>query len=281
MTLAALPWAISLGFALLVAGSGAEPVRRPTVEELEVVLDATALDRYGDDALSPARAEPAYQMFLRFEPADVPDHMLVAVLLAGSTRRSPVDVALDLMRSAEGDVVQLSNAQIFRSTPGVGDSGRARLLAATELARRIQYRKAMQQQKPITSAYDAMKVLETLSTGPYEKLSAIYLDRRNRVVGTRLLTVGSDAFTIVDPRQVLRPALELQARAIILAHQHPSGDPEPSSADLQVTERTQRAGRALGVQLLDHIVIGGQGRWVSLAERGELPHWSQEASYTL
>jgi DNA repair protein RadC len=107
----------------------------------------------------------------------------------------------------------------------------------------------------------------------HEELHALYLDRRNRPMAVRALTRGSDAFTIVDPRQVFRPAVRLGALAVILAHNHPSGDPSPSPADLEVTRRVDRAGKVLGIRLLDHLVITA-GAETSIAERGVLEAWS-------
>lgn len=207
------------------------------------------------------------------EPSDVPDHLLLAVLLAGATRGSPVDVAQQVLLRADGDITRLSRKSIYESTPGVGPAGRARIGAATELARRIDYRRVAQSADPIMSPDQAAAILATVSVGPYEKLSALYLDRRHRPLGTRLVTVGNDSLTVVDPRQIFRYAMELGASSVILAHQHPSGDPSPSYQDIDVTKRVMSAGRILGIRLLDHLVIGNTGNWVSMATRGELPDW--------
>ncbi|MCA9566709.1 MAG: JAB domain-containing protein [Myxococcales bacterium] len=110
-----------------------------------------------------------------------------------------------------------------------------------------------------------------------EELHGLYLDRRRTVVARRTLTRGSHAFTIVDPRQIYRVALQLGASAVILAHNHPSDDPEPSPQDIDVTARVARAGRVLGVPLLDHLVIT-RGRWTSLAALGHVPVTAEIAS---
>lgn len=275
-----VPFLVSIGVAMLLAGGGSRPVE-PTLTELEAALDATAQEQYGEVELEGSReSDPAYKIFLRMQPTDVPDHMLVAVLLAGSTRRSPVDVAQDLLRRAGGDVTRLARADVFDPVAGVGDSGRARLLASTELSRRIVYRNVADNVTVIGGAADAVPLLRAISVGPYEVLSAIYLDRRRSVIGSRLLTLGNDGMTIVDPKQVMRPGVELGATAVILGHQHPSGDPRPSPQDRDVTERIARAGRVLGIQLLDHIIIGSQGRYTSLAEEGLLASYSAANPWT-
>jgi DNA repair protein RadC len=287
MAVAIVPLVLSGGFLWAALGSSCCGVsRRPSLEELESDLDATALgnefEGFGHDPLVVSEAassyilEAPYKTFLRMEPTDVPDHMLLAILLAGSTRRSPVDVAFQLLQGVGGDVSLLERSSVWQNVEGVGDSGHARIMAAAELARRAQYRQAMTQRAVIDSPESAMEVLRTLVVGPYEKLAAIYLDRKRRVIGSRLLTVGSAGFTIVDPSQVLRPAVELGASALILAHQHPSGSATPSEQDYLVTERVVEGAKMLGINLLDHLVIGAQGRWSSLAELGKMPSsWSK------
>jgi DNA repair protein RadC len=263
----------ALGITALVSNKREHQEQTPTVEDLEEALhQATAEEEQEFGA-----GDPAYDIFLKMNESDVPDHLLIAVLLAGATRRSPVNVALDLLHKAEGDLSRITRASIFEETRGVGPSGRARLLAAKELARRAEYRKVSSERKTITSPIEAVQIFRTMSLGPHERLAAIYLDRRRRVVGTRILTIGSDAFTIVDPKQVLGPALDLRAHAVILAHNHPSGDPYPSPQDAEVTHRVAKAGQQLGIRLLDHLILGATGRWSSLAERGELPSYEAAA----
>ncbi len=260
-----------MGLALLGAGEAIS--RRPTIHDLEQALAAST----GQTGFGNTGAVPAHQVFIEMEPRDVPDHLLLAVLIAGSTgQRNPTEVALDLMHRAAGDLVNLTQIDIVRETPGMGPSGRARLLAAAEFARRMEYRTRVPK-KAISTAEDAVEIIRPMVTGPYEKLIGIYLDRRRRVLGTRHLTTGSDAFTVVDPRQVLRPALELGAAAVILAHNHPSGDATPSAMDREVTHRVAKAGYVLGIPLLDHIVVGRRGGWTSLAEQGEIPRRTSSA----
>jgi len=108
---------------------------------------------------------------------------------------------------------------------------------------------------------------------PEERLVCVAMDRHNRILAIKELTRGSDGFTVVDPRQIYRWALQ-QGRSgafqIALAHNHPSGDPTPSEQDHDVTRRVAAAGRVLGITLVDHLVVG-HGNWTSLAEQGHLP----------
>jgi len=128
--------------------------------------------------------------------------------------------------------------------------------------------------KAITNPEQAHKALTPLLGGrDREHFVALALDRRHRIIAAEILTVGSDGYTVVDPRMVYRWALQQGtsaggASAIIIAHNHPSGDPSPSTMDRTVTDRVSRAGRMLGIPLLDHIVYTDHNGCTSLAEEG-------------
>jgi DNA repair protein RadC len=120
----------------------------------------------------------------------------------------------------------------------------------------------------ITSPDAAALVLgPMLATADREWCVVALLDTKHRLLDTRVVSVGSLDHTFMAPREVFRDALLANAAAIVLAHNHPSGDPEPSRDDEAVTRRLVRAGELVGVEVLDHLVVGGRG-WVSLARRG-------------
>lgn len=105
-----------------------------------------------------------------------------------------------------------------------------------------------------------------------ESFAVVGMNRAHRVVASEVLTTGCDGLCIVDPKQIFRWALT-RARpvsAVILCHNHPSGDPTPSNEDRQVTFRVSEAGRVLGIRVLDHLIIGDVARWESMAARGEV-----------
>lgn len=99
-----------------------------------------------------------------------------------------------------------------------------------------------------------------------EVFVVIMLDTRHRIMGWHEVSRGTLTASLVHPREVFAPALRLGAAAVIVAHNHPSGDPEPSEEDKTVTERLRDAGKILGVPMLDHVVVGA-GKWVSMRER--------------
>jgi DNA repair protein RadC len=142
---------------------------------------------------------------------------------------------------------------------GVGDAVVAELkivqAAAKELLR------GELRQKPVLSSWSA--VLDYCRTAmayaDKEELRVLYLDKRNQLIGDERQQVGTVDHTPVYPREVVKRALELSASAIILVHNHPSGDPSPSRADVEVTQAIHEAARSLGIALHDHIIVGRQG----------------------
>ena len=104
-----------------------------------------------------------------------------------------------------------------------------------------------------------------IGNDPREHFVAVYLDGRHKIVAVHDVSIGTGNGAPVHPREVFLPAIHLAAEAIIVAHNHPSGDPTPSSEDRAVTERLQRAGELLGIQVLDHVVMG-QDRYFSFAD---------------
>ena len=110
-------------------------------------------------------------------------------------------------------------------------------------------------------------VVPLLGAADREHCVAVMLDTKHRVLEAITVSVGSIDHTFMAPREILRDALLANAAAVVVAHNHPSGDPEPSRDDERVTRRIVEAGRVVGIEVLDHLVVGG-GSWVSLARRG-------------
>ena len=119
----------------------------------------------------------------------------------------------------------------------------------------------------IKSPKDAVKQLSEYSKRDREHLLCIYLNTKNRILGIEVVSIGILNSSICHPREVFKGAILASAKSIILAHNHPSGDPEPSDDDIALTKRIENAGRIIGIELLDHIIIG-DGSYISLRERG-------------
>jgi DNA repair protein RadC len=133
--------------------------------------------------------------------------------------------------------------------------------------RRTRRRKDPQEIRNPKAAYDLVRPL--VKDADREWFYAVYLNTRNHVLAVELVSVGSLNASIVHPREVFKMAIVLSAASILVAHNHPSGDPNPSDEDLGLTKRLQDAGELLGIPLLDHVIVG-EGEYRSLKEGGQL-----------
>lgn len=125
-------------------------------------------------------------------------------------------------------------------------------------------------QNPVLSSWQAVLDYCALTIrGEVERFHVLYLDRKNRLISDECLSIGTVDHVPVYPREVLRRALALNATALIIVHNHPAGDPEPSLSDIAMTREIQKSCKVLGVTLHDHIIVG-IGREVSLRARGEI-----------
>jgi DNA repair protein RadC len=204
-------------------------------------------------------------------PEQFGDEELLALALGTGCAGLPIrQVAAGLLSRAGGAAgLPALPPGAIQGVPGIGPARAVRLHASLALARRALL--SVEGGAVITVASDAVPWFQPRLGGlDREELHALLLDRRQRVLAYRVISCGNDAHTIVDPRQIYREALLHRACAVIVAHNHPSGDPSPSRADVEVSLRLQQAGRVLGVELLDHVVLAG-GCWVSLREQGLLP----------
>jgi DNA repair protein RadC len=156
------------------------------------------------------------------------------------------------------------------AVPGVGPAGAARLLACLEFARRASSWPVAE--RPLVSTpEDVVRLCATQLRGSdREHFWALALSTKNRLLRMVEVSVGSLNTSIVHPRELFKEAVRVSAASVVVVHNHPSGDPTPSSADLQLTRRLARAGEVLGIELLDHVVIGDGGAHESMRHMGVL-----------
>ncbi|MDH5307016.1 MAG: DNA repair protein RadC [Myxococcales bacterium] len=166
--------------------------------------------------------------------------------------------------------VARSNARELAAVPGVGPTKTATVLACLELGRRLAGRR-LRPGAAIRGPEDVYRHYHpSLRHAGQERFFAVLLDGRHRVLGHEIVSQGTLTASLVHPREVFRPALRACAAALILVHNHPSGDPTPSPEDRDVTLRLARAGEILGVRVIDHVVVAERG-YCSLREEGTLP----------
>lgn len=193
--------------------------------------------------------------------------LLALVLETGCSGRSAQQIAREVLDHCGGIMgVGQEPALALARIKGVGPARAVRLHAALCLGKRSM--RGRGDERLVQSADDALSHFRPRLEGlPHEELHGLFLNRRHAVMAYHVLTRGNDAHTIVDPRQVYRTAVMVGAAAVVVAHNHPSGDPSPSVADVEVTQRLSQAGRLLGIDLLDHVIVAG-GRSRSLREEG-------------
>jgi len=204
--------------------------------------------------------------------SEASDLDLVEALIRPYLTKDARAVAIDLLAATGGDLGQIATLLRSGVGPFVPEGVRLRTAAVVELGRRAATRQAGVPRTRIRAASEAAPLAWSYVLDPnIEQFIVLLLDKAARIVHGTRLTVGSDAHTVVDPRQVLRQALAYPTvTSMIVAHNHPSGNPEPSSEDLAATRRLVAAGRTVGIDVLDHIILAGPYAWTSLAERGML-----------
>jgi DNA repair protein RadC len=199
------------------------------------------------------------------------DAELLALLLRTGAPSADVLAVASRLLALRGGLqgVARSSARELGEVPGVGPAKTATVLAALELGRRLAGRRlrrgtAIRGPEDVYRHYHA-----SLRHAGQERFFAVLLDGRQRVLGHEVVSQGTLTASLVHPREVFRPALRACAAALILVHNHPSGDPTPSAEDRDVTSRLVRAGEILGVRVLDHVVVAERG-YCSLREEGLL-----------
>src|SRR5438132_2169561 len=199
---------------------------------------------------------------------NLPDYELVEVILFASNPRADVKpLAKELLDQFGGLGELLSADPEALAAAGLGLAGVAALKAAREAALRLM--RSELKERPVVGSWDKLIDYCTaqIAHGTVEEFHILFLDRKNVLIKHERQQRGTIDHTPVYPREVVKRALELQASALILVHNHPSGDPNPSTADIAVTRDIVKAAQPLGVTVHDHLIIG-RGRHVSLRDLG-------------
>jgi len=220
----------------------------------------------------PEEERPREKLLAR-GPTALSDAELLALFLgSGIGGRDAVQTARDLLL-AHGPLRVLldRSARELSKLPGLGPARSCTLAAGLELAHRYLAAELQQGEAVGNNPAAVGRYLQHRLRGQARELFVVlFLDNRHRLIACEELFAGTINAAPVYPREVVRRALLHNAAAVILSHNHPSGDPEPSAADAQITEELQRALALVDIRLLDHLVVG-EGRPVSFAERGLLP----------
>jgi DNA repair protein RadC len=208
----------------------------------------------------------------RLGPAGLGDNELLALVLgSGSRGRDVLDLANRLLEQADG-LYGLTRVGLgdLRHVPGIGRARAAQVLAAVELGRRTLMRGGTARPRLNTPGEIATYLLPQYGARAVEQFGIVMLDSKHRLIRIKIVAVGSLDTTVVHPREVFREAASACAAAIVLFHNHPSGDPTPSGDDLALTSRLASAGAVMGIDVVDHLILADQ-QYYSLLESGRLP----------
>jgi DNA repair protein RadC len=211
----------------------------------------------------PLREQPAYRVSQNAAACNLAE--LLAAVIGGQKQ---VEISEALLARFDGDIrrLYLAHPAELTTVRGISKTTAVRIKAALNLGLRLNI--PAEERPAINSPADAAALVQyDMSLLEKEHLRVLLLDRRNRVLDMEEIYQGSVSSSQVRVGEVLRPAIKQLASAIIVVHNHPSGDPTPSPDDVAVTRAIVQGGKLLDVDVLDHLVIG-QGRWVSLKERG-------------
>ncbi len=194
---------------------------------------------------------------------------LLAILLRTGTKEASVLALANrvLMDFEKLHALKHATFEEITSIKGIGEAKAVQLLAAIELGRRLA-QKEIDSRYTIRSPEDAaaylMPEMESLTQ---ENFVALFLNTKNQIIHKQTIFIGSLNASIVHPRELFREAIKRSAASIICAHNHPSGNATPSPEDIDVTQRLQEAGIIIGIELLDHVIIGNH-QYISMKEKG-------------
>lgn len=194
---------------------------------------------------------------------------LLAILIrTGTGRMNVVDVARELMKSADGRLNELSSMPVEKicCVSGIGKSKAATIAAAIELGRRVFMEPHVLEKKAVSSSRAVYRIMIPLLKGlDHEECWVIFLNRANYIIGKERMSIGSMDATIMDVKAILRRALDRKASGVVLVHNHPSGSAMPGQADIKQTGLLKNALQTCDINLVDHVVVA-EDSWYSFAD---------------
>ncbi|HEY3368163.1 MAG TPA: DNA repair protein RadC [Symbiobacteriaceae bacterium] len=225
------------------------------------------------------QADRPREKLVRLGAERLSDVELVAILLGtGVKGRSVIELAQALLHHCESKstgnglrgLLELRDIELKQAVPGIGQAKLCQVLAALQLGLRAGA--TVLKRVDLSNPRTVFEYLAPrMSSLDHEQFMVILLNAKNHVIDVECVSVGTLTASLVHPREIFKSAIRRSAHAIIVAHNHPSGDPTPSREDREVTQRLVQAGRLIGIEVLDHLVVG-DGRYISFRER-KLLEW--------
>lgn len=216
----------------------------------------------------PAESRPRERME-DYGPKALADHELLAIILRTGTRdKNVVNLALDVLREVENlYMFRHISLQELMKISGIGRIKGIEILAAIEFGRRISNASQVKEGTVMSSSWVGNYLVKDMSNLTQENVVALYLNTKNEIIKKETIFIGSLNSAVAHPREIFKGAVRYSAARIIIAHNHPSGNTEPSEADLSFTRRMVDAGELMGIEVLDHFIIGEKD-YLSLREHG-------------
>lgn len=211
------------------------------------------------------------ERLLRYGSESLSNSELIAIILGtGNKGENILSLSSRIIKERGGlNGLLTSTREDFLKLKGIGNAKASQLMAIVELSKRFRSYRSGEEYKVCSPKDAAQYVMEEMRGLSQEILKVIMLDTKNKVINEKNVSMGSINSSIVHPREVFKEAILKNSASIIIFHNHPSGDPTPSSEDINVTHRIKESGKILGIDVLDHIIIG-DGRFISLKEKGVL-----------
>lgn len=216
----------------------------------------------------PADERPRERL-VKYGPEVLSNAELLAIILrVGTQEYSAIGLAEHMLGEFQGlRGIATAGVEDLSRIKGLGVAKASQIRAMVELGKRLAA--TVEHSRPsIRSPQDAVDlIMPELRNAPQEHFKALFLNTKNEVLKIKTITIGCLDASLITPRELFREAISMNSASVIVAHNHPSGDPTPSREDIEVTKRLASAGETIGIEMLDHLVIG-DGRWISLKERG-------------
>lgn len=210
------------------------------------------------------------EKMLQKSAAALTDAELLAILISSGTReRSALDLARDILSQAHNNLQELGRLSVteLKKTKGIGEARAITIAGALELGRRRQISEGLQRINIVKSADAAEIVIPLLQDLNHEAFCVIYLNQSSRVIRYEMISNGGLTATVADIRIILKNALLHNANRIVVAHNHPSGNKQPSAADKELTNKLKDAADLMDIKLMDHLIITGTA-YYSMADEG-------------
>ncbi|NFM77414.1 JAB domain-containing protein [Clostridium botulinum] len=215
--------------------------------------------------------ERPQERLIRYGAEVLSNSELLAVILRTGTKNQNIMMLASSLIKETGGLDQLFNQSIEELTKikGIGVTKAVQILALSELSKRFKTYKSGNEYKISTSLDVSNLVMEDMKYLKQEKLKILILNTKNIVTYIRDVFIGTLNSSIVHPREIFCEAIKKNGASIIICHNHPSGDPTPSKEDINITLRLKECGKLIGIDLLDHIIIG-ENKYVSMKEKGTI-----------